>query len=615
MVFARLKRWFSRTKLVVKTEEVKKEERKSRKKEKAKVHEDEVGTQFHSRDMEDDFTGDIVENESKRDYDSECITETNHEGDEDNVVNEDQVEVKEVKGNEEEEQEEELELESGDCGNDEECEEDDGFVGEFVFEEQPKSFSCLSPDEIVAYQEKEIKEIADLLSISPSISATLLRHFQWKREKLLMKYFENPSRVCQDAGVPYTPAHTLGHAASSSSAPLKLSKNNNSVHMPANMCSICADDELTSQSSSSLSCGHVFCNVCWVSYLTTKITEGQPQMRCPQVKCNLHVDDIFIKKLVPSPVFNKYLQFVTKSFVQENDEVRWCPTPGCNNAITFDQSSSSSDSSIVKCSCGFRFCFKCHREAHAPATCDQMKSWEQKCQDDSETFNWKSVNCRECPKCDVAVEKNGGCNHMTCRQCKYEWCWVCMRAWKGHDDFYTCNRFEKEMLAAQKKKMKKSKRKTLEDEKEKKRNALERYLHYYERFVNHDNSRKLEIELKAKAKLKMQELHDVDATWAEVQFIEKAVDVLQECRCVLKYTYVFAYYFVEEGKQYAGAAKELFEFLQEDLEITTEKLSEIMEEVLKKNEIEHTQKLETINQTNLARTKLGNLLVGEGTTS
>jgi len=161
---------------------------------------------------------------------------------------------------------------------------------------------------------------------------------------------------------------------------------------------------------------------------------------------------------------------------------------------------------------------------------------------------------------------------MTCRQCKYEWCWVCMRAWKGHDDFYTCNRYEKEMAAAQKGKKKKTKRKTWEDEKERKRAALERYLHYYERFVNHDNSRKLETEMKTKAKTKMQEFQDVDATWAEVQFIDKGVDVLQECRGVLKFTYVFAYYFLEEGRQTPGAAKDLFEFLQEDLEKNNRKI-------------------------------------------
>jgi len=366
---------------------------------------------------------------------------------------------------------------------------------------------------------------------------------------------------------------------------------------------------LTPLTSSYLSCNHIFCNDCWVSYLTTKVSEGEPQIHCPHLKCNIHVDDVFIKKLVPSVVYEKFLQFVTKNFVQDNDKVRWCPTPGCNNAISLDQTSSTSDSSIVECACGFKFCFKCHREAHAPASCDQMKQWEQKCQDDSETFNWKTVNCRECPKCTVAVEKNGGCNHMTCRQCKYEWCWVCMRSWKGHNDFYSCNRFEKELLAQQKGKRSKSKRKKIEDEKERKRAALDRYLHYYERFVNHDNSRKLEVELRATALAKMREMHDIDSTWAQVQFIEKSVAELQDCRGVLKYTYVFAYYFLEDGKQRnVGMAKDLFEYMQEDLEKTTEKLSEIIEDTLKSSEIEHAHKLESINLTNLAKTKRENLL-------
>jgi hypothetical protein len=32
---------------------------------------------------------------------------------------------------------------------------------------------------------------------------------------------------------------------------------------------------------------------------------------------------------------------------------------------------------------------------------------------------------RPCPGCGILTEKNGGCNHMTCPQCKQEWCWIC----------------------------------------------------------------------------------------------------------------------------------------------------------------------------------------------
>ena len=39
---------------------------------------------------------------------------------------------------------------------------------------------------------------------------------------------------------------------------------------------------------------------------------------------------------------------------------------------------------------------------------------------------------KPCPKCGIAIEKNNGCQHMTCRTssggdgCGYEWCWQCL---------------------------------------------------------------------------------------------------------------------------------------------------------------------------------------------
>jgi ariadne-1 len=45
---------------------------------------------------------------------------------------------------------------------------------------------------------------------------------------------------------------------------------------------------------------------------------------------------------------------------------------------------------------------------------------------------WERENTRSCPRCKRRIEKNGGCNHMQCNQCNYEFCWICGHEWNSH---------------------------------------------------------------------------------------------------------------------------------------------------------------------------------------
>jgi len=38
---------------------------------------------------------------------------------------------------------------------------------------------------------------------------------------------------------------------------------------------------------------------------------------------------------------------------------------------------------------------------------------------------------KSCPRCDCRTEKAGGCNHITCRQCNADWCWLCNKDISG----------------------------------------------------------------------------------------------------------------------------------------------------------------------------------------
>lgn len=50
-----------------------------------------------------------------------------------------------------------------------------------------------------------------------------------------------------------------------------------------------------------------------------------------------------------------------------------------------------------------------------------------------------SQNTRRCPGCRTLIEKNGGCQHMTCRSCKHEFWWCCGRAYsKGKHNEILC---------------------------------------------------------------------------------------------------------------------------------------------------------------------------------
>ncbi len=68
----------------------------------------------------------------------------------------------------------------------------------------------------------------------------------------------------------------------------------------------------------------------------------------------------------------------------------------------------------------------------------------------------------------VALSKSADIrySHMTCKKCKWEFCWVCMGPWSEHGtSWYQCNRFdERSGLDAR-------------DTQAKSRASLDRYLH------------------------------------------------------------------------------------------------------------------------------------------
>jgi hypothetical protein len=44
------------------------------------------------------------------------------------------------------------------------------------------------------------------------------------------------------------------------------------------------------------------------------------------------------------------------------------------------------------------------------------------------TFIYTCLFVKNCPFCQAAIYKHGGCSHINCAKCKERFCWVCMRS-------------------------------------------------------------------------------------------------------------------------------------------------------------------------------------------
>ncbi|GAA5968975.1 hypothetical protein JCM11641_000796 [Rhodosporidiobolus odoratus] len=423
--------------------------------------------------------------------------------------------------------------------------------GEDVFGQV--DYTSLSLRELEEEQKKAIAYVQEMLQIKRESAAVLLRYFSWKKEKLVDTYMEDADVTLERAGIREDGAQP------------RLKR------VRGFTCEVCYDD--STNETLALSCDHRYCKDCYAHYITSKITdEGESRrIQCMGKDCNVIVDERTVELLVPPDILARYCTLLNRTYVDDSPSLSWCPAPNCEYAVRCAVPSRSLDTTIptVVCACGHTFCFGCGLDGdHRPCVCPVTRRWVKKCKDDSETSNWISANTKECTKCQATIEKNGGCNHMTCKKCKWEFCWVCMGPWSEHGTaWYNCSRYEE-------------KGDTHKDAQSRSRAQLERYLFYYNRYANHEQSIKLEKDIMARTEKKMEELQEASSlSWIEVQFLAKAVETLSRVRTVLKWTYAMAFY-LEKNNQ-----TQMFEDNQNDLEQAVEALAELLERPLEEDKI------------------------------
>ena len=192
-------------------------------------------------------------------------------------------------------------------------------------------------------------------------------------------------------------------------------------------CLIC-EERLTNNElkNNILECLHIFCDSCYYDYFKEKINNNKiEKIKCPQASCNCIIYNNFIENKLKDDIelLEKYIKLRYRKQLMLDPNIQMCPFPDCESYAK------KGDNKFVSCiDKKHQFCFNCLKEWHGEKSCqiELDKSFEK----------WKnSYKVKRCPKCKYFIEKNDGCNHMTCKNCEYQFCWLCLKEYEsGHFD-------------------------------------------------------------------------------------------------------------------------------------------------------------------------------------
>eukprot|EP00227_Mantoniella_beaufortii_P007612 CAMPEP_0197594376 /NCGR_PEP_ID=MMETSP1326-20131121/20400_1 /TAXON_ID=1155430 /ORGANISM="Genus nov. species nov., Strain RCC2288" /LENGTH=510 /DNA_ID=CAMNT_0043160539 /DNA_START=351 /DNA_END=1879 /DNA_ORIENTATION=- len=417
------------------------------------------------------------------------------------------------------------------------------------------AYHCFGSQEVMTKQAEAVARVVAVLQINSDEATQLLRAFKWNVNRVHDEWFQNEEGVRAKVGL--FPVDCA----------MDVSESEHQV-----TCGVCFD-EFPASGINHVGCKHSFCGTCWKGYLDNALAEGPSclNLRCPQDKCTSRVTEDMARRYLGPEGAAKLSTFQWRSWVDDNPKVKWCTGAGCENVVEIGNGTAGEGPVDVQCTCGTSFCWSCQEEAHRPVDCETVRKWLIKNSAESENMNWILANTKPCPECKRPIEKNMGCMHMTCSQCKNEFCWMCQGKWSDHGErtggFYACNRYEqvKDGGAFSQEEKRRAMAK----------HSLERYTHYYERWAAHGSSHvKANVDLKEMTDTKIQMLGDLQNTpVSQLKFVIDAMQQIAECRRILKWTYGYGFYNMEED----GIKKKFFEFIQADAEVTLERLTEAVE--------------------------------------
>jgi ariadne-1 len=395
-----------------------------------------------------------------------------------------------------------------------------------------KLYTVITDKELVTQREKLIEKTTEYTSLSRDDAILALIHFHWNWNELEEHWYNGESEIKSEIGITQS----------------KFSQDLTKQFANKDYCLICLTPCFP---YIDLCCKHTFCLDCWNSYLRTRIENTGLILftTCPQGNCNVRVpESVFLNHYESDEksCFNIRLA-IKKNFLEYNKDIKSCLT--CCANIRCDSKSNIE----VDCVCGNTFCFRCLRDGHKPCPCEMVFKWDAKVNRREITTMPRTEN-KECPKCKTYITKTVDHNDVSCFNCKFEFCWLCLQGTKLHK---ACSKSARSDLL----KLKDIKQINLMEVINK---QYYEFKHFYDKYMHYNHS----YEICIKLRLTNEDCEDKFHLFRkvpreELSFLREGLEILIKGMRLLRNSYVFAYYLKESG---------LFEHIQSILETNVETL-------------------------------------------